>query len=1047
MIKRTAAFLALFLCALGVPVGIEAQVAGTISGYVRDESGAVIPGADVKATMIGQQTTRSAVTDETGFFNFLAMPRGEYEITAQLTGFATQQTKAELTSGENLRVDFKMNLGQISETVVVSGSAALIETRSATMSGLVDDRRVQELPLNGRNVVELASTIPGITDVEADEEMASTRGGPTMIVHGASRGQNNFTLNGANFTNYSQTAGFNPPPPDAVQEIRVQTSAFSAEFGNNAGAQVSMVTKAGSNQFHGSAWEFHRNDKLNSRNFFAPRKPEQKQNQWGASGGGRIVPNKLFFFGSYQKLTNRSEAVASQATVLSDAQRLGDFTGGPAIRNPLDGLTNQPYTNRLGGPCVTANVIHPDCISPAAKAYLDQFIPRSASGSVVKLAQSPLDAYNFVTRIDYTVSSKNSLYGHFFKDNYERISSPGNLEYVPESNVADIKNYGITDTHTFSPTFLNEVTVSYLDTSSFRTATERVPPRDMGINIDEGYLGVGMTINVGNGQMNLAFTGPERQVYRNFHWKDTMTLVRSAHTFKWGYEGQYVNFDLIRGNGSRSATFTGIRSGSAFSDFMLGAFDQVSHGFGAADSFPILWKHQVFIQDEWKLTPRITMNVGLRYEPWFPWEQEYGRYTSWEFGTQSTVKPDAPRGILFPGDPNVPFKTVEGDYNNLAPRFGLAWDVNGDGRTVVRGGYGMYYNHASGTSVHAAEAPWTGTQQLRNGRIEDPHASLNTPVPPSGVPISGEFGCVPTSAYPGLNCPLYPLPLNFVYNDLEMATPTVHHFNTSFQRQLTNDFMIDVAYVGRFGYKLEGHRHFNPAEFKNSPRTGAPPNAQNINDRVLYEPGIIGPTSRVLETRYQSWYNGLELKGTKRMSHGFMFSGFYTLSKALDTLLNQGAGLTAGVANPFDLSSMKGRSEFDRRHVVGLSWMWEQSRTFENPVVNALANGWTVSGVHNWSSGNPLNFTMGTDVALDGTGGAGRQLAMFAPGKGVDDIARDHILRRTSSTRSSTRARSCRSVRCRSAATATCRRAPSVGLHSRKPTSRFQDSFRFPGRA
>ncbi len=250
--------------------------------------------------------------------------------------------------------------------------------------------------------------------------------------------------------------------------------------------------------------------------------------------------------------------------------------------------------------------------------------------------------------------------------------------------------------------------------------------------------------------------------------------------------------------------------------------------------------------------------------------------------------------------PNVPDKTIEGDWNNFAPRVGMAWDVNGNGRTVVRGGYGIYYNHISGTSVHAAEAPWTGTVQLFNGRIEDPFGSLNRAVPPSGVPISGEFGCVPITAYPGLNCPLYPLPLNFVYNDLEMATPYVHHFNTSFQRQLTNDFMVDIAYVGRFGYKLEGHRHFNPAQFINSPRTGLAPSAGNAPERVLYEPGIIGPTSRVLETRYQSWYNGLELKATKRMSHGFMFSTFYTLSKALDTLLDQGAGLTAGVANPFD---------------------------------------------------------------------------------------------------------------------------------------------------
>ncbi len=429
-------------------------------------------------------------------------------------------------------------------------------------------------------------------------------------------------------------------------------------------------------------------------------------------------------------------------------------------------------------------------------------------------------------------------------------------------------------------------------------------------------------------------------------------------------------------------------------DFMLGAFDNVSHGFGAADSFPLLWKHQFFIQDEWKLTPRITMNVGLRYEPWFPWEQEYGRYTSWEYGTQSTVKPDAPRGILFPGDPNVPFKTVESDLNNFAPRFGVAWDVNGNGRTVVRGGYGIYYNHISGTSVHAAEAPWTGTVQLFNGRIEDPFGSLNRAVPPSGVPISGEFGCVPISAYPGLNCPLYPLPLNFVYNDLEMATPYVHHVNISFQRQLTNDLMIDVAYVGRFGtsWKVTGISTRRSSSTRQEP--GWRPRRQNVPERVLYEPGIIGPTSRVLETRYQSWYNGLELKATKRMSHGFMFSGFYTLSKAIDTLLDQGAGLTAGVANPFDLSDMKGRSQFDRRHVVGLSWMWEQDHRFRERCRRCAARAGGPSaacttgraGIRSTSRWAPTWRSTARAVQ------AGNWLS-WRDGKTVDDIARDHSSR------------------------------------------------------
>ncbi len=982
--------LLIFIVALSVSMEVHAQVAGTISGYVRDESGAVVPGADVKATMLGQQVTRSAVTDATGFFNLLAMPRGNYEITASLTGFTTQRTTAELTAGQNLRVDFKMNLGQLQETIVVSGAAALVETQSATVSGLVDDRRVQELPLNGRNVVELARTLPGITDVNASQEMGSTRGGPTMIVHGASRGQNNFTLNGANFTNFSQTAGFNPPPPDAVQEIRVQTSTFSAEYGNNAGAQVSMVTKAGSNAFHGSVWEFHRNDKLNARSFFQPRRPQQRQHQPGASAGGRILLNKLFYFGSYQALTNRAEAGSTQAFVPTDAQRLGDFsTLSTVVRNPTDAITGRAYTDASGAACVSANIINPNCISPVAKNYLEKFVPRSANGVVVKLSPSPLDAYNWVSRFDYTVSPKNNLFFHYFKDHYHRTSSAGNLDYTIQDSRTDLRQYAVTDTHTFSPTFLNEATYSFVNAQSFVQATTRVPPRDMGINLDEGYLGVGMTLNV-TGQFNLSFPGPERQGYRNWHWRDTMTLIRGAHTLKWGYEGMYVNFDLVRGNGARGATFTGVRSGSPMADFMLGAFDNVSFGFGAADSFPLLWKHQFFFQDEWKLTPRVTMNVGVRYEPWFPWKQEYGRYTSWKLNTQSVVKPDAPPGILFVGDPGVPEKTVEGDYNNFAPRFGLAWDMNGDGRTVVRGGYGMYFNHVSGTSVHASEAPWTGTVQLFNGRIEDPFGSLNRAVPPSGVPISGDFGCVKTNTFPGLQCPLYPLPINFVYNDLELATPTVHHANISFQRQLSSDVMVDVGYVGRFGYKLEGHRHFNPAQYINSPITGAAPTAGNASDRVLYEPGIIGPTSRVLETRYRSWYHGVEMKGTKRFSRGLMFSGFYTLSKAMDTLLDSGATLTAGVANPFDLSSMKGRAQFDRRHVLGFSWMWEQPRKFDNRVLEGLLGGWAISGVHNVSSGAPINFVMGTDVALDGTGGATRQLAMLAAGMTAGDVARDH---------------------------------------------------------
>ena len=345
----------------------------------------------------------------------------------------------------------------------------------------------------------------------------------------------------------------------------------------------------------------------------------------------------------------------------------------------------------------------------------------------------------------------------------------------------------------------------------------------MGINIDEGYLGVGMSLNV-TGLFSISFPGPERQRYRNWHWKDTMTLVRSAHTFKWGYEGQYVNFDLIRGNGSRSANFTGARSGSAMADFLLGAFDNVEpwirrgRQLSAAVEAPVFHPGRMEADaahhDERGCALRAVVPVGAGVRPLHVLGIRHAVDRQARCAARHSVSRRSERAR----------QDGRGRHEQLRAarrrRVGRQWQT---AEPSSRVGYGIYYNHISGTSVHAAEAPWTGTVQLFNGRIDDPFGSLNRTVPPSGVPISGEFGCVTTSAYPGLNCPLYPLPLNFVYNDLEMATPTVQHVNVSFQRQLTNDFMVDVAYVGRFGTKLEGHRHFNPAQFINSPRTGAAP--------------------------------------------------------------------------------------------------------------------------------------------------------------------------------------------------------------------------------
>src|SRR6267143_2608154 len=322
--------LALLPVALVVP--LEAQMAtGNIVGYVKDSTGAAIPDVTVTGKMVEQQATRTTQTNAEGFYSLLSLPPGKYELTFEVKGFQKQaQTGLELTVGQNLRVDSALQLGSVETQVTVTSQAPLVDTNTATLSGLVDDRRIVDLPLNGRNVIGLARILSGVLGVSAPQQMDDARGGPEMDVNGGRPNMNLFTFNGGYFNNPSRNTGMNFPPPDAVQEVRILTHNFAAEYGRNPGSQVTVISRAGTNQFHGSAWEFLRNDALNARNFFAARVPALKQNQFGAAAGGPVRRDKLFVFGSYQGLRNHPQAVANQVAVPSSAERNGDFTSLPA---------------------------------------------------------------------------------------------------------------------------------------------------------------------------------------------------------------------------------------------------------------------------------------------------------------------------------------------------------------------------------------------------------------------------------------------------------------------------------------------------------------------------------------------------------------------------------------------------------------------------------------------------------------------------------------------------------------------------------------------
>jgi hypothetical protein len=971
-LERIIVLLSLLFCALTCPGW--SQSTAQLSGTVKDQSGAVLPGVEVSATQIATGSKRSVVTNETGSYVLTNLPVGPYRLDAALPGFRTfVQTGIVLQVDSNPVININLEVGQVSEEVEVKADAALVETRSTGVGQVIDNVRVLELPLNGRQVTDLI-ILSGAAVGGGNQSTARTWPTDYISVGGGLSDGLTYLLDGGTHNDPFSNANLPLPFPDALQEFKVETSAMPAQYGQHSSGVVNSVTKSGGNEFHGDLFEFVRNKVFNARNAFSPTRDGLKRNQFGGVIGGPIIKNKLFFFGGYQGTIQRSEANIIVSYLPTPRMLTGDFTGvtAPACNGGRQINLRAPFTN---------NRIDPSLFSKAALTLATKYLPTPVDecGQSVYGRRQNSDEKMLVGKIDYQQSSNHSLFGR-----YERgtLFTPNNYN---GSNVLSlsIPDYDrgfhslvVGDTYSLSPR-----TVSSFRATVLRTLNNKSLEQDFYNYSDLGvknlyypasfkhYVRLSVT---GAFTQDVSAPGVTNSTVGQF--SEDLSSVRGTHQLGFGMNYIHSNMDYTSGTWTSGRfSFNGGTTGLSLADLMIGKpnewrQDQITTQYLRQNYFGF------YLQDTWKATPKVTLNAGLRWEPYF-WPYDPRAVTAqynkkwFDQGIRSTMFPNAPPGILFPGDPQA-VNTGNSEHNpswmHFAPRLGLAWDPKGDGMTVVRAAYGIFYDypHFQGIGGIKSTPPRGGLIQLTN--------------PPGGFDD-------PWQGYPGGN----PLPILInkdvvfptagVYTVIpnDAKTSYVNQWNFSVQKQIGMDWLVAGNYIGS-GVVHQMYEHENnPAVYLPGAscvlagRTFNPcstvANTQQRRVLSLQNPDQGQYFSNVVavDTGGTRSYNGLILSVQRRRVRGVTVQGNYTWSHCIDTgytdIVQQN-----GVMTPDRRRLNRGGCELDRRHNVNMSTVYETPQ-FANSFLRILGGGWRVSGIVRLLSGPMLTVNTGIDQALTGT--------------------------------------------------------------------------------
>jgi Carboxypeptidase regulatory-like domain/TonB dependent receptor-like, beta-barrel len=975
------------LC-LGCCAGLFAQATSQISGTVKDASGAVVAGAEIIVTQTTTGVTRSAMSDANGVYSVPSLPPGPYRLQVRKEGFnAYAQSGIVLQVASAPTIDPVLKVGDVSQTVQVEASAAMIETSSTGVGQVVNSQDVVDLPLNGRQVTQLITLAGASNAVQYGfgqspfvGNLVSSKNYPNealVSVGGGLLNGTTYLLDGGTHNDPFNNLNLPLPFPDAVREFNVQTSALPAEYGQHSGGAINVVSKSGTNEFHGDAFEFVRNADFNARDYFtfSPSSPNGasdnlKRNQFGGTVGGPIKKNKLFFFVGYQGTLIRSQPAALAAVLPTASELAGDFTAYEANCFATPQTLKAPFVN---------NILSTP-VSPQAIAFASHFaVGPEPCGNVNYRIIANQNEHMGLAKVDYQINSKQSLFVRYYGTHSLQPSSFTGTELSVQNAGTDdtVNSVVVGHTYVISTTMLNTFHFTFDKSGVTKFQVPIVTPTDIGVQGIFEPLAHYSNINItGNFQSAGGFATPGLVNTQTYQLKDDFNLIKGSHQLQFG-----VNF--IRPTQTSTFcvycnglfTFSGSNTGNAMADFISGelsSFVQLNISHDNEN-----WRYVgIYAQDSWKISSRLTLNYGLRWEPYLNGSLLPNHVTHFDMqkflaNVHSTIYPNAPAGTLYPGDPGFttggrPNYTA---WNNWAPRIGVAWDPTGNGKMLVRASWGMFYDmpHTLFYYNYASEPLWGSAVTIISppGGFADPW---------SGYPTG-------TNIFPTTQNATSTYPKSAYYESvpLHVRNTYVQQWNLSLQKQIGPSWLLKAAYLGNSTIHLWLDQELNPAVYipgncvaGQYGLTAPGPCSTTRNTQARRQFTQLNPAqgpfygaTEYLNDHGTASYNALIVSAEHRLSNHFSVLANYTWSHCIaDPQTTELSGPIG--TNPANRRFDRGNCPYiDVHHNFNLSGVLQSPR-YSSRALQLIAGGWQLAPIVGIHSGSHFTLSTGVDNALTG---------------------------------------------------------------------------------